>query len=215
MPVAGSARGLRWSSAGSALGRFNTQEYTPRQAASGAMARLAELQVVDRAAHGPAAPIENVRVDHGGLDVLVAKEFLHRADVLAVLEKMGGKGMPRAMAAGGSVDSRLAAQPPRPPSSDRHPEIAYCQWPCDGSDGPIATLSTDPAEYPCSPVQPGLTRARGHSSAPDDDRARLQVFAQCLLGPEQGLADGRVAASNLLILWSLMVPRGGIEPPTP
>jgi len=37
------------------------------------------------------AALEDVGVDHGGLDVLVSEEFLHGADVVSVLQKVGGE----------------------------------------------------------------------------------------------------------------------------
>ena len=38
-----------------------------------------------------------MRVDHGGLDVGVAEKFLHRADVLAGFQQMGGEAVPKAV----------------------------------------------------------------------------------------------------------------------
>jgi hypothetical protein len=38
---------------------------------------------IQRAAHRPAAAFQDVGVDHGGAYILVAQEFLHRADVIA------------------------------------------------------------------------------------------------------------------------------------
>ena len=32
-------------------------------------------------------------VDHGGFDIFVSEEFLDGADIVAVLEEMGGEGM--------------------------------------------------------------------------------------------------------------------------
>jgi hypothetical protein len=36
-------------------------------------------------------------VNHGGADITVAEEFLNRADVIAILEEMGGKRMSKRM----------------------------------------------------------------------------------------------------------------------
>ncbi len=44
-------------------------------------------------------------VDHGGVDVAVAEQFLDGAYVVAVFEEVGGEGMPERMAAGGFADS--------------------------------------------------------------------------------------------------------------
>lgn len=45
----------------------------------------------------PAAALEDVGVDHGGAHVLVAEEFLHRTDVVAVFQEVGGEGMAEGM----------------------------------------------------------------------------------------------------------------------
>lgn len=44
-------------------------------------------------------------VNHGSTYVFVAKEFLDCADVVAVLEKVGGEGMEELMTRGGFEDS--------------------------------------------------------------------------------------------------------------
>lgn len=46
-------------------------------------------------------------VDHGGLDVLVAEEFLHGADVVAFLQQLGGKGVAEGMGRYGFFDAGL------------------------------------------------------------------------------------------------------------
>jgi hypothetical protein len=44
-------------------------------------------------------------VDHGGGDIRMSQEFLHRADVVACFEQMGGKGMAQGMAARLLIDT--------------------------------------------------------------------------------------------------------------
>ncbi len=44
-------------------------------------------------------------VDHGGLDVLVAEQLLHAADVGALLEQASGKGMPKGVEPSMLIDS--------------------------------------------------------------------------------------------------------------
>jgi len=51
------------------------------------------LQRIERASHGAATELENVRVDHGGAHVAVAEQFLHGADVVAGLQQMRGERM--------------------------------------------------------------------------------------------------------------------------
>lgn len=51
------------------------------------------LQSVCGALHALRAETQNVRVDHRRRYVAMAQELLHRPDVLAALEEMGGKGV--------------------------------------------------------------------------------------------------------------------------
>src|SRR5690606_5437634 len=55
---------------------------------------LFRCQPVERADDAEAAPAEDVRVDLRGLDAGVAEERLHRADVGAACEEVGGEGVP-------------------------------------------------------------------------------------------------------------------------
>jgi hypothetical protein len=54
---------------------------------------------VGRALDGAWAPVQDVCVDHGGADVLVAEEFLNCPDVVAVLQQVGGRGVAKRVAA--------------------------------------------------------------------------------------------------------------------
>ncbi|GIK72398.1 MAG: hypothetical protein BroJett021_13860 [Chloroflexota bacterium] len=47
--------------------------------------------VIEGAAHGAGATVENVRVNLRGLDILVAEQLLNCADVVAGFEQVGGK----------------------------------------------------------------------------------------------------------------------------
>jgi len=49
--------------------------------------------------HSFAAPVEYLGVDHRGFDILMAKEFLNRADVIPVFQQVGGKGVPEGVTA--------------------------------------------------------------------------------------------------------------------
>ena len=46
---------------------------------------------VQRAADTERPPIEHVGIDHGGLDIPVAQEFLYGADVISVLQEVSGE----------------------------------------------------------------------------------------------------------------------------
>ncbi len=59
---------------------------------------------IEGAPDAAAAAIEDVCVDHGGADVVVAEEFLDRADVVAALEEVGGEGVPQGVTARGLGD---------------------------------------------------------------------------------------------------------------
>jgi len=52
-----------------------------------------QLSSIQRAVDPAPAAVEHVRVDHGGLDVGVAEQLLHSADVVARLKQMGGEGV--------------------------------------------------------------------------------------------------------------------------
>ena len=54
------------------------------------------------------AAVENVHVDLCGLDVLVAEQLLHGADVVACFEQVGGKAMTEGVRADGLADASLA-----------------------------------------------------------------------------------------------------------
>jgi len=54
---------------------------------------------VQGADHGFSAAVEHVGVDHGGGDLRVSQQILHRADVVAVLQQVGGKAVPKGVAA--------------------------------------------------------------------------------------------------------------------
>ena len=49
--------------------------------------------VIQRALDRPGAFLKHVGVDHGGFDILVTEKFLDSTDVVAILEKLGGKSM--------------------------------------------------------------------------------------------------------------------------
>lgn len=47
------------------------------------------LQGIHGAADASATPVENVRIDHGGLGILVPEEFLNGANIVPCLQQMG------------------------------------------------------------------------------------------------------------------------------
>ena len=59
---------------------------------------LRAREAVGRADHVGVAAGKDVCVDHGRLHALVAQELLHRPDVVAVLEEVGGVAMAERMA---------------------------------------------------------------------------------------------------------------------
>ena len=46
---------------------------------------------IEGTADTPGASVEDVGVDHRGADIFVAQQFLDCADVVAVIEEMGGE----------------------------------------------------------------------------------------------------------------------------
>ena len=67
-----------------------------------------QLRSVQRAAHGEAAPVEDVGVDHCSLDIFVAEQFLDGPDVIAVLQQVGGERVAKGMGADTLGDAGLA-----------------------------------------------------------------------------------------------------------
>jgi len=65
-------------------------------------------EVVGGAADGEGSAVEDMGVDHRGADVVVAEEFLHGADVVAVFEQMRCERMPQRVSGGPLVN---ASQP--------------------------------------------------------------------------------------------------------
>ena len=55
---------------------------------------------ISRAADTPPTSIQYVGVDHRGADALVAEELLDGANVVSILEKVGGKAVAERMATG-------------------------------------------------------------------------------------------------------------------
>jgi len=54
--------------------------------------------------HSPAAPVQHVGVNHRGFDILMAQQFLNRADVIPIFQQMGRKRVAE------SVTTRTLAQ---------------------------------------------------------------------------------------------------------
>jgi hypothetical protein len=67
------------------------------------------VQHVQRTPHPHPRLLEDVGVDHGGLDALVAKELLNGADVVAASEQVGGEGVPEGVAGDALPDPRASA----------------------------------------------------------------------------------------------------------
>ena len=54
--------------------------------------RMAETSsLVQRALHSQPRPIQHVCINHRGADVLMSEQFLHGANVIAILEQMRGE----------------------------------------------------------------------------------------------------------------------------
>lgn len=57
---------------------------------------MVPLAIIQRAAHAAAATVQNMGIDLRGLHILVAQQFLDRADVIAVFKQMAGEAMAQA-----------------------------------------------------------------------------------------------------------------------
>lgn len=72
---------------------------------------LGAARPVQRAAHGQAAAVEDVGIDHCRLHVLVAEQFLDRADVVTVLQEVGGEAVAKGMAVDALGQAGLLGRP--------------------------------------------------------------------------------------------------------
>ena len=85
--------------------------------------RSCRLQGIGGAAHSPPAAAEGVSVDHRRAHVPAAQKLLDRANVMAVLEKMGGKRVPE-----GVAGRRLADAGPARGILDGTLSTDWCRW---------------------------------------------------------------------------------------
>ena len=67
---------------------------------------------IERTAHGEAAFAQDVCVYHGGLDVLVPKEFLDGPDIIAILQQVGGETVSEGVTTDGFIDASQFDSPP-------------------------------------------------------------------------------------------------------
>ena len=63
---------------------------------------------IERAANGHGTAIEDVGVDHGGLDVFMAEQFLDCSNIVPILQQMGGKAVPEGVGADALVNFGLS-----------------------------------------------------------------------------------------------------------
>jgi len=57
-------------------------------------ALLGRSSSIRRALYRDSGPVQNMGVDHGGGDIRMSQELLHRPDVIVCFKQMRGKGMP-------------------------------------------------------------------------------------------------------------------------
>jgi hypothetical protein len=50
------------------------------------------VHLIQGTAHGQSAAIQHMRIDHRRFHIFMAQEFLHRPDIIALLEQMRRKG---------------------------------------------------------------------------------------------------------------------------
>jgi len=77
LPLAGSGSDVRSMKANISKSRHN-----------------AFLIKISRAPDRKPRPVQDMRIDHGGGDICVSQEFLHRADIVTRLQEMRGKRVP-------------------------------------------------------------------------------------------------------------------------
>lgn len=88
--------------------------------------RNCTLLFIQRTPYSETPTIEDVRVDLGGLDALMAQELLDRPDVVPRVEQVGGEGMPEGM--GGGVGRELGSLPRNPYRLLDHRWVSVWRW---------------------------------------------------------------------------------------
>ncbi len=69
--------------------------------------QITACYLIQRAFDRQSAALEDMGVDHGGANVLVAEQFLNGADIVTTLKQMRGKGMPKGVAGDTLLDPRF------------------------------------------------------------------------------------------------------------
>ena len=75
------------------------------------------LKNVHGAPYAKPTPVQHMCVDHGRRNMTVSQEFLHRADIVAILQEMSGEGMR------GEVDVSLLRSLRKMTQADFAPEV--------------------------------------------------------------------------------------------
>src|SRR5437870_4501911 len=70
-----------------------------------------------------AGTVENVRINHGGLEILVAQKLLNRADIISVLDQVGREGVAERVAASGAAHTSIQDGLPDGPLDDRFVQV--------------------------------------------------------------------------------------------
>ena len=60
---------------------------------------------IQRTANSATSFIQNMGINHGGFDILMAQEFLNGTDIVVILQKLGGKAMAKSMTTDSLVDT--------------------------------------------------------------------------------------------------------------
>ncbi len=84
---------------------------------------IGSSQEVRRTAYASSSPVEDMRVDHRGADVLVPEEFLDRPVIIPILQEMGSERMPEGVAGDGFLDTGPLARALHRPLDDGVVEV--------------------------------------------------------------------------------------------
>jgi len=127
---------------------------------------------VGRASDGAWAPVQDVCVDHGGADILVAEEFLNCPNVVAVLQLVGGKGVAKHVAAHALGDARSKGGDPDGTLEDGFVKVMTSAF----AGGPVE-IHAGRREHPLpGPLVPGVGVLPGESPRQlDPARAGLEI----------------------------------------
>ena len=188
------------------LGCYLVSVYHPR--------RWGSFQGIDRASHAPSASVQNMGVNHRGLDIFMTEQLLNRPDVISVLQEVGREGMAQGVP-GRRLGDRHGLRPGRLAGGVLDGVMAETEWrrgraDSAGRTGPPVRLGSGALSF-AEPMEPPPTVVTGRGNEPEGtpDRFSLPSPTASWQASDGSPGQGRHGGGSLR-------PRGGAAcPPNP